>query len=288
MKQSLRWHLAASVLAAPAAAFAQTADGDGDSWSRRVAQARATQPEWSSPLVTTTALLEQRARFDTAWQTVGNGTSTVNLGGGRGMDLILGESQEVQIAEDPFLTHDTPGGKGQYAGFADWPVLRFKQRLASSPAGAGDYVVSTWLQAQVPSGIPQLGNHAYTLLPTLGAGKGWGPVVVQATLGGVLPTAYQGRLGNQIVGNLALQYHAAGILWPQIEVNWTSYQGGPRSGLNQVFLTPGLVVGKLALTQTLKFTCGVGYQTALSPHFRASPLTPAYDHAWLTTARISF
>ncbi len=259
-----------------------------DAWSERVAYARSTQPGWSSPLVTTTALLEQRVRFDASFQTVGNGSSNVNLGGGRGLDLIVGDTQEIQIADDPYIFHETPSGKGEYTGFADWPAFRFKQRLASSPESEGDYVVSAWLQVQVPVGIAQLTNHVVTLLPTLGFGKGWGPIVVQGTVGAVIPTADQSKLGTQLVTNMALQYHLLEVLWPQIEVNWTYYADGQRGGLNQVFLTPGIVVGRLALTDRLKFTFGVGYQTALAPDYRQSPLTPAYNHAWLTTARMSF
>jgi len=259
-----------------------------DAWSQRVAYARSTQPGWSSPLVTTSALLEQRARYDVQFQSIGNGSSTVNLGGGKGLDLIVGDTEEVQIGDIPYVIHETPTGKGEYSGFADWPAFRFKQRLASSPEDAGDYVVSAWLQVQVPTGIRQATNDAVTLLPTLGFGKGWGPVVIQGTVGAVIPTAYEGKLGTQIVSNMALQYHVLDILWPQVEVNWTWYANGQRGGLNQVFLTPGVVIGRLALTNRLKFTFGVGYQTALAPEFRRSPLTPAYNHAWLTTARLSF
>src|ERR1700722_14336496 len=48
-------------------------------WEAWVARARATQPNWSPPLVTTTGLLEQRARFDVDLQPSGNGTSTTNI-----------------------------------------------------------------------------------------------------------------------------------------------------------------------------------------------------------------
>ena len=259
-----------------------------DAWGAQVAQARATQPDWSSPLVTTTAMLEQRLRFDASFQRAGNSTSTTSLDGGKGLDLIITDADEIQIAADPYTIRRPDNGRGDLDGFADWPVLRFKHRLASSPASGDNYVVSVWLQLQVPSGLTKLTNNAYTLLPTLGYGKGWGDFDIQGTIGAVIPTAYEGKLGSQVVNNVALQYHVLGLFWPQVEVNWTYYPDGQRGGKNQVFLTPGVVVGRVKLSQTLAATIGFGYQTAVAPKYRASPLTPAYDHAWIVTSRLSF
>ncbi len=260
-----------------------------NAWATRVAAARASQPIWSSPVVTTTAMLEQRFRVDTEFQHAGNGADTVELDGGKGLDLIIGETTELQIAADPYEIRSTTNGKNEFSGFADWPVLRLKERLASAPAGEGNYVVSAWLQLQAPDGIEQLTSKAYTLLPTLGFGKGWGAFDIQGTIGFSIPTAYQSLLGTQLLGNLAFQYNVMKILWPQLEVNWTDYlDGTQRGGKNQVFLTPGLVVGKLRLTDALAFTFGVGYESAVSPDYRKSPLLPSYNHAWIATTRLSF
>jgi hypothetical protein len=210
------------------------------------------------------------------------------IDGGRGLDLIVSETNEVQIAAIPYDTRTGPGGKGALSGIADWPFLRVKQRLASSPANDGNYVLTTWLQVQAPSGIAALSNSAWTFLPTLAFGKGLGNFDIQSTVGGVLPVAHTDRLGQQIVTNVALQYHVLGVLWPQLEANWTHFIGGQRHGLNQVFLTPGLVVGRFAIADLGRPTLGIGYQTALAPRFRAKPLTPAYDHAWLFSSRLNF
>ncbi len=286
---------ASQPLPQPSAAVAPVGPDDGSvaayfaHWFDHVRAARASQPEWSSPVVTTTALLEERFRFDTAFQHAGNGADTTVLDGGKGLDLIISGTQEVQIATVPYdIRSSNAAGKGQLTGFADWPFFRFKQRLASSPASEGDYILSAWLQVQAPVGITALTNRAWTLLPTLGYGKGWGPFDIQGTVGAVIPTAYEGKTGTQIVNNIAFQYHALGILWPQLEVNWTYYPDGQRGGKNQVFLTPGLVVGRLSLTERLKLTVGVGYQSAVTPNYRASPLTPTYNHAWILTSRLSF
>ena len=258
-------------------------------WFDHVRAARASQPEWSSPVITTTALLEERFRFDTSFQHAGNGADTTVLDGGKGLDLIISGTQEVQIATAPYdIRSNNAAGKGQLTGFGDWPFFRFKQRIASSPESEGDYILSAWLQVQAAVGITALTNHAWTLLPTLGYGKGWGPFDIQGTVGATIPTAYEGKTGTQVVNNIAFQYHVLGIFWPQLEVNWTYYPDGQRGGKNQVFLTPGLVVGRLSLTDRLKFTVGVGYQSAVTPTYRASPLTPAYNYAWVLTSRLSF
>ncbi len=258
-------------------------------WADRAKDARASQPEWSSPLVTTTALLEQRFRVDTAFQHAGNGADTTVLDGGKGLELTISRTEEVQIGSVPYyMRSNATSRKGQLTGIGDWPFVRFKQRLASSPQSAGNYILSAWLQVQAPTGLTALTNRAWTLLPTLGFGKGWGAFDIQGTVGAVIPTAYEGKTGLQVVNNAAFQYRLLGVLWPQIEVNWTYYPDGQRGGKSQVFLTPGLVVGRFPIAQHLNLTVGAGYQSAITPNYRASPLTPAYNHAWVVTSRVSF
>jgi hypothetical protein len=239
-------------------------------------------------MVTTTAMLEERVRFDTAFQHAGNRADTTNIDGGKGVDLIVGETTEIQIAAAPYVIRTTPSGKGELSGFNDWPFFRIKERVFSSPEDAGDYVVSAWVQTEAATGIAALTTHAFTVLPTLGWGKGVGPFVVQGTFGAVIPTADENTLGTQLASNWAFQYHLWRVLWPQMEINWTHYLDGQHGGKDQVFLTPGVVVGRFSLTDRLKFTVGAGYQFAVAPHYQASPLLPAYNYAWLVTARLSF
>ena len=278
----------ALVVAAAAAPALAASDEEGGFWSSRAAEARAGQPDWSSPVVTTSALLEQRVRYDTSFQHAGNGSDTIDLDGGKGLDLIVSNTQEVQIAAIPYVIRTTPEGKGDVTGFGDWPFVRFKQRLASAAAGSGDYILSAWMQVQAPTGRGALSNRAFTLLPTLGFGKGWAPFVVQGTVGATIPVAYEARTGSQIGTNVALQYHLARYFWPQLEMNWTYYVDGQRGGKNQVFLTPGIVVGRFPISDRLKFTFGVGYQSAVAPAYRATPLLPSYNHAWIVSTRMSF
>lgn len=257
-------------------------------WRETAAQAESEQPTWSSPLITTSGLLEQRVRFDASYQRVGNGSSTAVLDGGKGIDLIVGPDSEVQIGGAPYDFHQSSASSGSYQGFADWPFLRVKERIASAPESGGDYFVTAWLQVQAPTGIPQLSSRAWTLTPTLAVGKGWGAFDVQATAAGVLPTSRTTAIGDQVQTSIALQYHVRPVFWPELETTWTRFVGGPRSGVDQVFLTPGLVVGRVVWSSGLSFTTGVGYQIAVAPAYRPTPLVPAYSNAVVLTSRLNF
>jgi hypothetical protein len=173
------------------------------------------------------------------------------------------------------------------AGFNDWPFLRVEQRLASSPASGDAYVLTAWITVQAPTGIARLSNDAWIYTPALAFGKGFGNFDIQGTVAAVFP-APRFPTGNQIQTNIAFQYHVLGAFWPEVEVNWTYYANGQRGGLNQVFLTTGVVVGRFSLTDMLKFTFGAGYQFAVAPTYQPKPLTPSYNHAWLFTTRMNF
>jgi hypothetical protein len=276
-----------------AASTAGPTDADGvpaffSDWAEQLARARASQPSWSSPLVTTTGLLEERLRLDAEALHSGNGTSTTLLDGGRGLDLIVGDSEEIQLAAPPYDIRTSRSGKGALSGFADWPFLRVEQRLASSPESGGDYVVTAWLSLQAPTGIKSLTSGAWTFSPTLAFGKGWSNFDIQGTVGVAVPTSHTDTQGHQIQTNIAFQDHVLDVLWPEVEVNWTYYPDGQRGGLNQVYLTTGLVLGRFSLGEHMRFTFGGGYQIAAAPSYRAKPLTPADDHAWLFTSRLNF
>jgi hypothetical protein len=257
-------------------------------WSARAEQAEASQPAWASPLVTTNPVLEQRYRFDVPIEHLGNGSDTTNLDGGKGLDLIVAPTEEIQIGTPAYVIHSTPTGKGDYSGWADYPVFRFKQRLLTSPQGEDDYVLSAWLQIQAPTGIEKVTNHAVTLLPTIGGGKGFGNFSVLFNAGAVIPTAYEGKLGIQVTSNIALQYRIFHYFTPEIEFNNTDYSNGTRNGRDQLFITPGLIIGRLPIAPGVGWTIGAGYQTAVTPKYQASPLLPAYDHAWIVSTRFSF
>lgn len=250
--------------------------------------ARASQPEWSSPLATTTALMEQRLRLDLNQQHSGNGANTTLLDGGKGLDLIVSPDNEIQIALPPYeMRTSTPTSKA-LAGYGDWTFLRLEQRLASASKDDGNYIVTAWLAVQAPTGIKSLTSPSWALQPTVAFGKGWGAFDIQGTIGASLPTSNVHVLGNQIQSNTALQYHLDSLFWPELEVNWTYYTSGQRAGLNQVYLTPGVVIGRFDIGHGLKFTTGIGYQIAVAPDYRAKPLTPAYANSLIVTTRMNF
>lgn len=257
-------------------------------WDATAEAARAQQPGWSSPIATTTGLLEQRFRFDVEDEHSGNGTAATILDGGKGLDLIVSDSNEIQIAMAPYEFRSGTTKNPGRTGFGDWAFLRLEQRLTSSPEDKDDYVVSAWLQIQAPVGIDAFTNGSWTFQPTLAFGKGWGPIDIQGTLAGVIPTSDVSVLGRQVQSNTALQYHFGGIFWPELEVNWTYYPDGQRAGLSQVFLTPGLTIGRFHLTNATTFTTGFGYQIAVAPQYRAKPQTPSYGNAVLYSARVNF
>ena len=250
--------------------------------------ARASQPEWSSPLATTTALMEQRLRLDLYHQHAGNGADTTQLDGGKGLDLIVSPTNEIQFALPPYEMRTATPSSRALAGYGDWTFLRMEQRLFSANKDDGDYVVTAWLALQAPTGIKSLTGSSWSLQPTLAFGKGWGDLDVQGTIAVALPTSNVHVLGRQIQSNTALQYHLDRLFWPEIEVNWTYYPDGQRAGLNQVYLTPGLVIGRFDIGHGVKFTTGAGYQIALAPPYRAKPLTPAYADSLIVTTRMNF
>ena len=122
----------------------------------------------------------------------------------------------------------------------------------------------------------------------MGFGKGYGPFDVQGTVGVIIPTAHEATLGTQVVTNLAFQYHFLKVFWPEMELNWNYYADGIRGGKNQVLLTFGVVLGRFVFQGRTGLTIGIGYQTAVAPTYRATPLIPAYDHAWIVTGRFTF
>jgi hypothetical protein len=259
------------------------------------ASARATQPDWSTPLTTTTGLLERRFRFDFSQQHSGNGTNTTVLDGNKDLEMIVNGTTEIQVGPPPYYIRSGVAGTGRtnrgaiqsLAGFNDWPVFRVKERLLSSPSSEGDYVLTALFQIQAPAGIPRLTNNSWVYIPTLAGGKGWGDFDIQATISTPVPASHRNTIGYQIQTNVAFQYRVQKLV-PELEVNWTYYATGQRGGLNQVFLTPGILFGRFKLSDTMYLTAGAGYQVAVSPDYRPRPLTPTYDHAWLFTTRVGF
>jgi len=117
--------------------------------------------------------------------------------------------------------------------------------------------------------------------PTIAAGKGWGPFDIQSTLGVSFPCGGEDRLGMPLAWNTTFQYHVLKYLWPEFEVNHTWWPNGKRTGLNQVYLTPGLMIGRIPIHDRIGVTFGAGYQVAVTHE-------PTYNHAVVLSGRIPF
>lgn len=273
------------VLPATAAETEQTG-GYFDDWYDRVSAAQSSQPHWMTPLVTVTPRLEQEFRYDQYWQRTHAGADIAIADAGKGLELIPTTTNEVLINLPPY---EDRTGKGPASGLGDWPVLTIKQRLLSANEDNGNYIVTAFVGVQAPLGTPAFTNHAWLITPTLAAGKGWGDFDVQGTISASLPTAHSDVIGTAIVGNLALQYHLGEYFWPEIELNDTTWSGGVRGGLNQLFMTTGVILGRFPISERGKIIIGGGYQFALSDNIAsAKAATPIYQHNWLLSARLAF
>src|SRR5690349_298645 len=188
-----------------------------DEWFERVAKTQAEQPHWITPVVTVTPRLEQEFRYDISRQDLAGGANTVNIGGGKGLELIPSESVEVILGIPPYLDH---GSARPHDGFGDVGFLA-KYRLVARNEESGNYIVTAFLGATAPTGSYTNGAEHAVITPTLAAGKGWGNFSVQSTLGAGLPTGDTARLGRPILSNTAFQYRIARKFWPEFEINST-------------------------------------------------------------------
>ncbi len=123
--------------------------------------------------------------------------------------------------------------------------------------------------------------HDAVLSPAVALGKGWGKFDVQSTIGMNLPTGDTTRLGRQFVWNAAFQYRARWMLWPEVEINSTSFVTGNHAGNTQAFLTPGLGFGRARLWKTVRFSAAGGLQIAATQFH-------TYNHQWILSSRFSF
>ena len=246
-------------------------------WLHRVDEARASQPHFVAPLVTTHVMLVQQYRYDMSWQQdPTGGTTTGNYGAGRGLEIIPTTRLEVGISPPPYLTHQssTPDGMGDLA----WQV---KYRAFSGTEGKGDYFVGFFMGGTAPTGSPPNGAGHVTWAPTFAAAKGLGPWDIQSTIGASLPGSGTSTLGRTIIFNTEADYRWRGIIWPMLEQNSTFWYGGTHDGMKQTFITPGIVFGGFRVKDRLHFAIGGGVQTAVTHYHQ-------YNHRWILSVRFPF
>ena len=188
---------------------------------------------------------------------------TENYGGAKGLELIPMERVEVILVAPPaYVVHNNPLVKD---GFGDWGFL-VKYRMLSANEERGKYILTAFFQMTAPTGQYKNGATNAIIAPTIAYGKGFGAFDVQGTFGATLPTGNEARFGRTYPWSNAFQYHVYHKFWPEVEVNYTHFQDGANNGKTQVFMTPGLVIGRMRLWKRLAFTVGGGLQIATT-HF---------------------
>lgn len=247
-----------TVLLLAGAAVSQTTPGYFADWFARVDKTQGEQPHWITPLATTTPRLEEEFRYDTFWQTNDAGVTTENYGGSKGLELIPAEKIEVILSVPPYLVHNNPKVRD---GFGDFQFLA-KYRLLSSNEEHGNYIVTAFLGVSLPTGQFKNGAKDAIITPTIAYGKGFGRFDEQGTLGIGFPTGDTRLIGRTYSWNNAFQYHLLRKFWPETELNATFFQSGPNDGRKQLFVTPGLVIGRLHIAKRLGLTLGGGFQIA--------------------------
>lgn len=260
-----------------AADFGQAIEDYFINWFPRVTQIQSEQPHWVTPLVTVTPRLEEEYRYDQFFQSMRDGVWTNNFGGSKGVELIPFQNTEVIIGVPGYLNRNMPKHSD---GWADWPFL-VKYRLLSANEENGKCIVTAFMGISVPTGSNVNGNGHGLFTPTLAAGKGFGNFDVQSTVGVTFPSGGLDRLGMPLAWNTTFQYRLFKYFWPEFETNYTWQSYGTDTGHQMLFLTPGLLIGRIPIHDRIGLTFGAGYQVAVT--FRRN-----YNHNVILTARIPF
>jgi hypothetical protein len=260
-------------------------------WMPRVTRIQSAQPHWITPLVTITPRLEQEYRYDQLWQAQPHGAALDNFGASKGLELIPWYNIEVILGVPGWIAHNgsiahpkAKKGKQPAApptdGWADEAFL-VKYRILAANEDSGNYILTAFMGVIAPTG--EDGNSARHAIftPTIAFGKGWGDFDFQSTAGVAIPNGGMDRLSMPLSYNTAFQYHVFKYFWPEFEVNYTWFTRGESTGKNQVFLTPGIVVGRIPIHERVGVTFGAGYQIALTHH-------PVYNHGVIFSGRIPF
>jgi hypothetical protein len=251
------------------------------SWENRVRETTSRQPGWAVPVVAPHSGIVQLLRSDLLRQYASTGTLTMNYDNGKGVDLIPFQRTEVDIDFPPYIQHNalkSADGAGDFSA-----VLKY--RLFSGNEVHGNYSVSAQLLTTWATGSHKNGVASTTFTPTIVAGKGFGKLDFQSSVGGMTPTHAFNTIGRTISWNNVMQYRFKKIFWPELETNSTFYFQGPHDGKNQTFLTPGLMVHRIKLLSDernrLALSVGGGMQIATSSYH-------GYNHGLVFTARVAF
>jgi len=236
-------------------AFGQ--DSFVSNWLDMVTQTENEQPHWAVPLATLTPTLHQLLRYDTQWQTYNSGVTATNYGTSKGLEFIPEKHAEVILSIPPYIVNNP----NSLDGFGDWQFLA-KYRIAAASEEHGTYILTAFYQMSFPTGQYRQGALSPIITPTIAYGKGYKDFDLQGTLGGGLPTGNISKIGRTILWNNALQYHIFKKIWPETEFNFTHYYEGSHDGHSLLYVTPGIVVGRVPIHDRFAFFIGGGFQIA--------------------------
>lgn len=249
-----------------------------------VAEARASQPGWASPLASENLRLNQGIRYDAVRQSIPNGSRAWFLGAPVSVSTIPFAKVEVDFVPPARVWNNNPAVKDGSNDLA----FAAKYRFLSANEKHGNYVASVWLIGTVPTGSYNNGLGNATLTPGFGFGKGYGHFAAQTTLAATLPLGNQAAVitGRPVMWNTLVQYRFAHYIVPQLEDDWTVFKDGTIDGLVQNFVTPGLWLGGIPLHRKTSnsaraFAVGAAMQVATSQ--RAT-----YNHGLVLTGRFLF
>jgi hypothetical protein len=247
-------------------------------WFKRSDHSKAEQPHWITPLATTTPRLEQEFRYDVNWsQARPGGPYSESYGNTKGLELIPLENVEVILGIPTYVIHNSPTVKN---GWGDAQLL-VKYRMFYGNAEHGDYILTAFLSSTFPTASYGNGQTNAVITPTLAYGKGWGMFDMQGTIGAAEPAGHTATIGRTYTWNHTFQLHTLDKIWPELELNQSWFSGGKNDGKEQTFVTPGVVVGRMPLTDRLGLTLGAGVQIAVS-QFHTS------DHNIIFSLRLPF
>ena len=248
-------------------------------WEDRVRATSAQQPGWPVPVIAPSSVIVQLARVDFVRQYTSTHSVTWNYDNGKGVNFIPLPRTEVDINLPPYIQHNSSvkDGTGDLSFVA-------KYRMFARTEG-GNYSTAVQMAFSVPTGSYKNGTAVSTLTPTVVGGKGFGKLVIQSAVGGVLPTSSVRTIGRTLSWNTVAQYKIGKYFWPELEVNSSFYHGGPNDGRNQTFLTPGLIISRIKLRENPKDRLGLvlggGMQIATSQYH-------SYNHGLVLTSRLTF
>lgn len=250
-------------------------------YEARTTRFQADQPKWMVPVIAPYPMLAQVFRADFSRQLSPALVSNWNLGASRGLNIVPLKRAEIDILIPGYVEH----GDKTFDGFSDFSFTG-KYRLFSGNEKHGNYLLTGVMTVTIPTGSYKNGVTNATVTPSLSGGKGFGRFDAFTTLGGTLPTGNTLTIGRAIVSNTVFQYHVQKYLYPEFEINTSSFYGGTKDGKTQTFLAPGIVFGRFAIhphdpKSRLGFTLGGGFQIAAT-HYHA------YNHSAILTGRFVF